>query len=122
MDWTAIHIQVRVKDLEAAAAIAQMAVPYGIYIEDYSDLEQQVEEIAHVDLIDQALLQKDRVHALVHLYIDATKNPLEAVSFLRERLEQEHIGYELKTEGVREEDWATSWQKYYHPIRVGRCV
>ena len=28
----------------------------GIYIEDYSDIEQQVAEIAHVDLIEQELL------------------------------------------------------------------
>ena len=30
----------------------------GIYIEDYSDLEQQAWEIAHVDLIEQELLDK----------------------------------------------------------------
>ncbi len=30
----------------------------GIYIEDYSDIEQQVAEIAHVDLIEQELLDK----------------------------------------------------------------
>ncbi len=30
----------------------------GIYIEDYRDLEAQVEAIAHVDLIEQELLDK----------------------------------------------------------------
>ena len=32
-----------------------MTVPYGIYIEDYSGLEDEVMGIAHVDLIDEAL-------------------------------------------------------------------
>ena len=30
--------------------------------------------------------------------------------------------YEPRTVSLREEDWATSWQKYYRPIPVGRRV
>ena len=30
--------------------------------------------------------------------------------------------YEPQTVSLREEDWATSWQKYYQPIPVGRRV
>ena len=40
MDWTEIAVTVDVKDVDLAGDIANMAVPYGIYIEDYSDLEQ----------------------------------------------------------------------------------
>lgn len=58
MDWTEIKINVSAKDLGTAGDIAQMVVPYGIYIEDYSALEQEVREIARIDLIDEALLQK----------------------------------------------------------------
>lgn len=35
-----------------------MAVPYGIYIEDYSDLVEETLQIAHIDLIDEDLLKK----------------------------------------------------------------
>ena len=38
MDWTDVQITVPAKDIDTAAAIAQMVVPYGIYIEDYSDM------------------------------------------------------------------------------------
>ena len=44
MNWTEITIKVPQKDTDLAAAIANMTVPYGIYIEDYSDLEQKAEE------------------------------------------------------------------------------
>lgn len=118
-NWTAIHIQIPCEQVDQAAAITQMVVPYGIYIEDYTNLEEQVEQIAHIDLIDEELLQKDRTKAIIHVYIDPTQNPMEAVSFLRERFESESIPYQIDTEGVKEEDWATAWQKYYHPIRVG---
>ena len=56
--WTEIKISVDVKDIDKAADIANMVVPYGIYIEDYSALEEQVRQIAHIDLIDEDLLKK----------------------------------------------------------------
>ena len=56
MDWTEVKIHIDSKDVETAGNIAQMVVPYGIYIEDYSDLEQAAWEIAHIDLIDEDLL------------------------------------------------------------------
>ena len=53
MDWTEIKITVDTKDIDTAGDIANMVVPYGIYIEDYSDLEREAMEIAHIDLIDE---------------------------------------------------------------------
>ena len=52
MNWTEITIKVNNADTDEAAAIANMTVPYGIYIEDYSDLEEKAEEIAHINLMD----------------------------------------------------------------------
>ena len=46
MDWTDVQITVPAKDVDTAAAIAQMVVPYGIYIEDYSDLVEEAPKIA----------------------------------------------------------------------------
>ena len=82
MDWTEIKISVPSQDVETAENIAQMVVPYGIYVEDYSDLEQAAWEIAKIDLIDEDLLNKDRTKAIVHIYIPPHENPSEAVSFL----------------------------------------
>ena len=85
-NWTEIIITVPVADGETAASVAQMTVPYGMYIEDYSDLEEAVEEIAHIDLIDEELVARDRENAKVHIYISPEENPAEAISFIRERL------------------------------------
>ena len=77
MDWTEVKININSKDVETAGNIAQMVVPYGIYIEDYSDLEQAAWEIAHIDLIDEDLLQKDRTTGIVHVYISPEAAPAE---------------------------------------------
>ena len=69
MDWTEIKIEVSQADSEQAQAIAHMAVPYGIYVEDYSNLESEVLEIANIDLIDEELLKKDRDKSVIHIYV-----------------------------------------------------
>lgn len=119
MDWTEVTIRIPTAHTDEAAAIANMAVPYGIYIEDYSDLEQGAREIARIDLIDEDLLARDRATSLIHLYIDPQDNPPEAVAFLRERLTAAGIPYEVDAETVREEDWANNWKKYFKPLPVG---
>ena len=119
MEWTEIQIRVPTADTDEAAAIANMVVPYGIYIEDYSDLEQGAREIAHIDLIDEDLLARDRTHSVIHLYIDPDENPAEAVAFLSERLTAEGISHTVSSDEVREEDWANNWKKYFKPLVVG---
>lgn len=120
MDWTDLQIGVPVKDLETASAIAQMAVPYGIYIEDYSDLMEEAPKIAHIDLIDEELMAKDRDNAIIHIYISPEQSPAEAVAYLAARLDQEPIPYKVDTTAIKEEEWATAWKDYYHPTKIGK--
>ena len=118
-EWTEVKICVDAKVVDKAGDIATMVVPYGIYIEDYRDLEQQAWEIAHIDLIDEELLKKDRSKAFVHIYISPEENPLEAVAFLQERLASEGIKNEIVINQCRNEDWENNWKQYFHPIPVG---
>ena len=118
MNYSEIKITVSIDDLETATAICQMVVPYGIYIEDYSDVETSAIFMAP-ELIDEELLSKDKSTAIIHIYIDETQNPSEAIAFVSERFNAESISFQTETSTVNEEDYATSWKKYYHPIRVG---
>ena len=120
MDWTDLQITVPAKDVDTAAAIAQMVVPYGIYIEDYSDLTEEAPRIAHIDLIDEELLAKDRSNAIIHIYISPEQSPTEAIAYLAARLDQEPIPYTVDTGAVKEEEWSTAWKDYYHPTPIGR--
>ena len=119
MDWTEILVEVGADRIDEAAAIANMTVPYGIYIEDYSDLEQEVMEIAHVDLIDEDLLKQDRSKAKIHIYIDPEDNIGEAVQFLRERLNAAEIAHTIDQSNVQEDDWLNNWRKFFKPMPVG---
>ena len=120
MDWTEVKININSKDVETAGNIAQMVVPYGIYIEDYSDLEQAAWEIAHIDLIDEELLNKDRSKAAIHVYISPEENPAEAVAFLSERYNAEGIEHDIDLSVCRNQDWENNWKEYFKPMPVGQ--
>ena len=119
MNWTEITVKIAQKHTDMAAAIANMTVPYGIYIEDYSDLEEKAEEIAHINLIDESLLAKNREVSLIHIYIAETDNALEAVEFLKERLKASGIDCEVTAIGVNDSDWNENWKKYFHTTEIG---
>ncbi len=119
MDWTEIQIFIDAEHTDRAADIAGMTVPYGLYIEDYRDLERDAREIAHIDLIDEELIAKDRTRSILHIYLSPEMNPAEALSFLEERLNDAGISHTLNTKAVREEDWANNWKAYFKPLPVG---
>lgn len=119
MQWTDIQTIVSAKYAEVAEDIATGISGGGIYIEDYRDLEAQVQEIAHIDLIDEDLLNKDRTKVIVHLYIAPDENPAEIVELMKDRLARAETPYEMQLVGVEQEDWETGWKAYYHPMTIG---
>ena len=119
MNWTEICIKIENKYTEKAEAIANMAVPYGIYIEDYSDLIEQSWEIAHVDLIEQDLLNKDRSCAIIHLYISEVDNATETAEYIKELLTASSIPFELISDTVNDSAWADGWKKFFKCTEIG---
>ena len=120
MEWTDIQITVPQQYAETAEAIATMVSNGGIYIEDYHDLEQQAWEIAHVDLIEQDLLDQPRDIVKVHMYLAPDENPAEILPLFKERLEASGVEYKLETSGIEQEDWQNAWKKYYHAMEIGQ--
>lgn len=118
--WNELTVKVKTEDTERAGNICTMIADAGIYIEDYSDIENEVWNIAHVDLIEQELLERDRNHSLIHVYIKQDSIAAESSAFLKERLTAEGIEHEISIVGVNEEDWANNWKQYYHTQRIGK--
>ena len=120
MEWTDIRLTVAKADADNAEAVATMIAEGGIYIEDYSDIEQQVAEIAHVDLIEQELLDKPRDTVIIHMYLEPGASSVETLALIAARMEAAGIAYTVETEGVEQEDWQNGWRKYYHPMEIGK--
>ncbi len=119
-DYNEVVFTVSGEDLDQAADIISVANTGGIYVEDYRNLEAEVEEIAHIDLIDEDLLQKDRSVGKIHLYLDVTVNPTEVTDSLEQLLAASNISYTLDTSLCRYEDWADNWKQYFKPTPIGK--
>lgn len=119
MDWTEISIEIAAENIDKAADIANMAVPYGIFIEDYRNLEEETWEVANIDLIDEDLLKKDRNKGVIHLYIPQEENPTESVAFLSERFNCAGINHRIDLSQCKNEDWENNWKEFFKPINVG---
>ncbi|MBR5310903.1 MAG: 50S ribosomal protein L11 methyltransferase [Oscillospiraceae bacterium] len=120
--WNELTVKVKTEDTARASDVCTVIADMGIYVEDYSDLENVVWNIAHVDLIEQELLERDRSHSLIHVYVKLEKDALECVEFIKARLDAEGIEHEISVVGVNEEDWANNWKQYYHTQRIGKRI
>ncbi len=117
-NWICIKVSADRRYLDTVSAIMSM-VDNALMIEDFSDVEKDLDGV-YGDLIDEELLQKDRTVAAVSVFVPEEKSPQEAEFFVNARLAEAGIPATVTCSGVREEDWADSWKRYYKPIKTGR--
>lgn len=117
MDYKQIRVVCHINDLEQVCAVMSM-VDNGLMIEDYSDIDENLKSM-YGDLIDEQILNADKTKAAVSIFIPDERNPSEAISHLKTRFSELQIDATLDVIGVKEEDWAGSWKKYYKPLRIG---
>lgn len=118
MQWIQIKVTGKTADLDTISAVMSM-VDNSLQIEDFSDVTT---DGMYGALLDESLLNADKTKASVSVYIPETKNVMEAKAFIENQLAAEGVEYTMELLGCREEDWAESWKKYYHPIKVGKIV
>ena len=121
MTYSEIVFTVDSKDKEIASDIVGMLNCGGIYIEDYTDLEDDP-TVKQVGIVDEALLEKDKTKVLLHVYADEHTSVEDCIAFVSDRFSSENITYEVEIKHVDEEDYANSWKQYYKPIKIGNRI
>ena len=121
MTYSEIVFTVDSKDKEIASDIVGMLNCGGIYIEDYTDLEDDP-TVKQVGIVDEVLLEKDKTKVLLHVYADEHTSVEDCIAFVSDRFSSENITYEVEIKHVDEEDYANSWKQYYKPIKIGNRV
>lgn len=121
MTYSEIVFTVDSKNKEIASDIVGMLNCGGIYIEDYTDLEDDP-TVKQVGIVDEALLEKDKTKVLLHVYADEQTSVEDCIAFVSDRFSSESITYEVEIKHVDEEDYANSWKQYYKPIKIGNRV
>ena len=113
--WLEVTVETTGPGLETLAARLTMNGANGLVIEDEEDFRTFLEQNRQYwDYVDDQLLERMKGAARVKFYVtddDHGRRQLEAW--------MAGIDAPYTTARLREEDWATSWQKYYKPMPVG---
>ena len=89
----------------------------GLVVEEEGDFLRFLEQNRQYwDYVDEGLAARMRGASRVKFYVPDSEEGQKQLRQYLAGLEE----YEPQTVSLREEDWATSWQKYYQPIPVGR--
>lgn len=115
VEWTKLTLVGKSEDAELLCAVMSM-LDEGLLIEDLSDLSA---DSPYGEVLSEELASADRTACAVSVFLPAERSVAEAAAFVRERLAACDIPAELVSEGLREEDWAENWKRYYHPIPFG---
>lgn len=125
MKWSELSVHTTNEAIEAVSNILHEAGASGVVIEDSEDFgkvrEDQFGEIYSLDPED---FPKDGV--IVKAYLPVNSFLGETVEAVKESIETLRsfnidIGMNVITVSeVNEEDWATAWKKYYHPVKISQ--
>lgn len=116
-NWTQIRVSCLASDIDTVASVMSM-VDNGLLIEDANEIDQM--NSCYGELIDESMKNADRSHGAVSIYVPEDRNPAYSIEFIKNRLNEIGIKYELTLSGLKEEDWANSWKKYFKPIKIGK--
>ena len=116
--WNKLTVKAKTELLDEISAIMSM-LDNGLMIEDLSDFTLNG---MYGDLVDDAILNGDKEHVKVSIFVPEEKSLAEYVAFLRERFQNLEIAAEISVEGLKEDDWAEAWKKYYKPIPLGKVT
>ena len=116
--WTKLTVTVGVEYSERAASVISM-LDNGLMIEDFSDFSLNG---MYGELVDDSILEADREHVKISIFVPEEKNLSEYTDFIKTRFGELKIPYSLSFDGVAEEDWAQSWKQYFKPISIGRIT
>ena len=126
MDWTAITVETTNEAVEAVSYILTDVGSTGVKIDDAADFAklQPGKYGPYGEIVNPAdLPHRDHGAAVTGYYPPKVFVP-ELVSEIKHRVEQLcEFGIDpepatVTSAAIDNQDWATTWQKYYHPVRV----
>lgn len=127
MKWSEISVHTTQEAIEAVANILHEAGASGVVIEDPSDLTRdwedhygEIYELNPADFPEEGVLVK--AYLPVNSFLGETIESIkEAINNLL--LHDIDLGHgTVSTTEVNEEEWASAWKKYYHPVRITKRI
>ena len=127
MKWIEVSIKTTTGAIEAVANVLYNVGVSGVVIEDPYDIILTNSDENAWDYIDESLMNLEE-GAIVKGYIPESSDLIDKIDLVKQSVALLpqfglNIGTgEVSIVEVREEDWSTSWKKYYKPTKVGNKI
>ena len=117
--WLEVTLPVPAQRLDRVCDILTANGMTGLVVEEEGEFLRFLEQNRQYwDYVDEDLAARMKGASRVKFYVPDTEEGQRQLRDYLTGLEE----YEPQTVSLREEDWATSWQKYYQPIPVGKRI
>lgn len=117
--WLEVTLPVPAERLDRVCDILTANGMAGLVVEEEGDFLRFLEQNRQYwDYVDEGLARRMKGASRVKFYVPDNEEGRRQLRQYLAGLEE----YEPQTVSLREEDWATSWQKYYQPIPVGMRI
>ena len=117
--WLEVTLPVPADRLERVCDILTANGMTGLVVEEEGEFLRFLEQNRQYwDYVDEGLAARMKGASRVKFYVPDSEEGQKQLRQYLAGLED----HEPQTVSLREEDWATSWQKYYQPIPVGNRV
>ena len=117
--WLEVTLPVPAGELDRVCDILTDNGMAGLVVEEEGEFLRFLEQNRQYwDYVDEDLARHMKGASRVEFYVPDNEEGQRQLRAYLTGLER----YEPQTVSLREEDWATSWQKYYQPIPVGKRV
>ncbi|MCT3461641.1 50S ribosomal protein L11 methyltransferase [Limosilactobacillus fermentum] len=128
MNWTAIVVETSTEAVDAVSYILTDTGATGVKIDDAADYQKLKpgKYGPYGEIVDPSTLPHREEGAAVTGYYPPTTFVPEKIADIRQRVAKladfglNPAPARVAAEEIDNQDWATAWQKYYHPVRVTR--
>lgn len=123
MKWSEISIHTTEEAVEAVSNILHEAGAGGVVIEDpYELMKERDDQYGEIYQLDPDDYPKDGV--IIKAYLPVNSFLGETIEEIKERIHNLSLydidigRNQIKISEIQEEDWATAWKQYYHPVKI----
>ena len=126
--WLEVSIDTTDAGMDDLAAYLTAFDTGGLVLEDEAEFQTFLEQNRQYwDYVDEDLMERMKGVARVKFYVTDDAHGREKLAritgglpALRERCGEELGTLDVRTAGLREEDWANNWKQFYKPLAVGK--
>lgn len=127
MDWTEVSVKTTNEAVEAVNSIFEDLGAVGVKIDNALDYQNWHGQ-NHGELYELKDIPHIKEGAVISAYYPDTTDLKPILMTLNQKIEKLRtfdldIGTgEVSTIKIKDDDWATAWKKYYHPVRITRYI